>query len=304
MDRLTSMDVFASIVANGSFAGAARQAQVSPTVVSKHVQALENWLGVKLLNRSTRRVALTEAGEAFYERCKRILSDVEDAAGMAGELQTTLRGRLRVSAPGLFGVELVTPAAVVFMAEHPDVSIRLDINDRYVDVLGEGYDLAVIVGQLPDSSLTARRLAPIRFATCAAPSYLARRGIPEHPSELAHHDCLQYTGFLWSQNEWRFVAPSGDPVSIQISPRFASATLALRTAVIQGAGIFQCPTYAVGDDLAAGRLVDVMPDYRGAPAELYAVFAPGKPVSPRIRLFVDCLAKAFGRIQQGDRDGG
>ncbi|MGA2998214.1 LysR substrate-binding domain-containing protein [Bradyrhizobium sp.] len=301
MDRLTSMDVFASIVANGSFAGAARQAQVSPTVVSKHVQALENWLGVKLLNRSTRRVALTEAGEAFYERCKRILSDVEDAAGMAGELQTTLRGRLRVSAPGLFGVELVTPAAVVFMAEHPDVSIRLDINDRYVDVLGEGYDLAVIVGQLPDSSLTARRLAPIRFATCAAPSYLARRGIPEHPSELAHHDCLQYTGFLWSQNEWRFVAPSGDPVSIQISPRFASATLALRTAVIQGAGIFQCPTYAVGDDLAAGRLVPILTEYSIPELSAYAVHAQGRHRSAKLGSFIDLLASRFGPNPPWDR---
>jgi DNA-binding transcriptional LysR family regulator len=181
MDRLTSMDVFASIVANGSFAGAARQAQVSPTVVSKHVQALENWLGVKLLNRSTRRVALTEAGEAFYERCKRILSDVEDAAGMAGELQTTLRGRLRISAPGLFGVELVTPAAVAFMAEHPDVSIRLDINDRYVDILGEGYRDNAADDRVADSYWTAKQAADalvVEFDDGAAAGLNSRKIMP------------------------------------------------------------------------------------------------------------------------------
>jgi DNA-binding transcriptional LysR family regulator len=301
MDRLTSMEVFARIVSSGSFAGAARQAQLSPTVVSKHVQALERWLGVKLLNRSTRRVALTEAGEAFYERCMRILADVGDAAGLAGELQTTLRGRLRISAPGLFAVEQVTPAVVAFMVEHPDVSIRLDINDRYVDVLGEGYDLAVIVGHLPDSSLTARRLAPIRFVTCAAPAYLARHGLPQHPSELERHDCLQYTGFLWSQNEWRFVASDGEPVNTHISPRFASATLALRAAVLQGAGVLQCPTYAVGDDLAAGRLVPVLTGFSIPELSVYAVHAQGRHRSAKLRSFIDLLAARFGPNPPWDR---
>jgi DNA-binding transcriptional LysR family regulator len=301
MDRLTSMEVFARIVTSGSFAGAARQAQLSPTVVSKHVQSLERWLGAKLLNRSTRRVALTEAGEAFYERCMRILADVGDAAGLAGELQTTLRGRLRISAPGLFGVEQVTPAIVAFMAEHPKVSIRLDFNDRYVDLLGEGYDLAVIVGHLPDSSLTARRLAPIRFVTCAAPAYLARRGIPQHPSDIQSHECLQYTGFLWSQNEWRFVAPNGEPVNIHISPRFASATLALRAAVLRGAGILQCPTYAVGDDLAAGRLVPVLTDFSIPELSAYAVHAQGRHRSAKLRSFIDLLVANFGPNPPWDR---
>jgi DNA-binding transcriptional LysR family regulator len=301
MDRLTSMEVFAGIVTTGSFAGAARQAQLSPTVVSKHVQALESWLGVKLLNRSTRRVALTEAGEAFYERCTRILSDVGDAAGAAGELQTTLRGRMRISAPGMFGIEQVTPAVVAFMAEHPDVSVRLDINDRYVDVLGEGYDLALIVGHLPDSSLTARRLAPIRFVTCAAPSYLARRGTPQHPAELEHHDCLQYTGFLWSQNEWRFVTSDGEPVNTHIVPRFASATMALRSAVVQGAGVLQCPTYAVGDELAAGRLVPVLTDFSIPELSAYAVHAQGRHRSAKLSSFIDLLAARFGPTPSWDR---
>jgi len=301
MDRLTSMDVFAKIVASGSFAGAARQAQLSPTVVSKHVQALESWLGVRLLNRSTRRVALTEVGEAFYERCTRILAEVDDATGVAGELQTTLRGRLRVSAPGLFGVEQVTPAIVAFMAEHPDVSVRLDLNDRYVDVLGEGYDLAVIVGHLPDSTLIARRLAPIRFVTCAAPSYLERRGAPLHPSELRHHDCLQYTGFLWTQNEWRFVDASGDSVSTQLAPRFASATSALRVAVLEGAGVLQCPTYAVGDALAAARLVPILTEFPIPELNAYAVHAQGRHHSAKLRGFIDLLVARFGPNPPWDR---
>ncbi|AMN39277.1 LysR family transcriptional regulator [Rhodoplanes sp. Z2-YC6860] len=301
MDRLTSMHVFAKIVASGSFAAAARQAQLSPTVVSKHVQALESWLGARLLNRSTRRVALTEAGEAFYERCTRILSEVEDATGAASALQTTLRGRLRVSAPGLFGVEQVTPAAVSFMAKHPDVSVRLDLNDRYVDVLGEGYDLAVIVSHLPDSSLIARRLAPIRFVTCAAPSYLERRGTPQHPSELRFHDCLQYNGFLWPRNEWRFVAANGDPVTTQLSPRFASATLALRIAVLQGAGVLLCPTYAVGADLAAGRLVPILTEFSIPELTAYAVHAQGRHRSAKLGSFIDLLVARFGPNPPWDR---
>jgi DNA-binding transcriptional LysR family regulator len=301
MDRLTGMDVFSKIVANGSFAGAARQTHLSATVVSKHVQALESWLGVRLLNRSTRRVALTEAGEAFYARCTRILSEIDEATGVAGELQTTLSGRLRISAPGSFGIQQITPAVVDFMAQNPEISVRLDLNDRYVDVLGEGYDLAIIVGHLPDSTLMARRLAPVRFVTCAAPSYLQRRGIPHHPSDLRKHDCLQYTGFLWTQNEWRFMASDGDPVATQVFPRFASATTALRTAVLQGAGILQCPTYAVGDDLEAGRLVPILIEFKAPELIAYAVHAQGRHLTAKLRSFIELLCARFGPNPPWDR---
>lgn len=301
MDRLTSMDVFLKIVASGSFAGAARRAHLSPTVVSKHVQALEGWLGVRLLNRSTRRVTLTEAGEAFHERCTRILSEIDEATGAAGKLQTTLSGRLRVSAPSSFGMQQVTSVVVDFMAQNPDISIRLDLNDRYVDVLGEGYDVAIIVGNLPDSTLTARRLAPVRFVTCAAPSYLERRGIPQHPSDLRTHDCLQYTGFLWTLNEWRFVTAGGDPVTTQLAPRFASVTGALRVAAVQGAGILQCPTYAVGEDLAAGRLAPVLTDYAIPELSVYAVHAQGRDPSAKLRSFVDLLLARCGPHPPWDR---
>jgi DNA-binding transcriptional LysR family regulator len=301
MDRLTSMNVFLKIVVSGSFAGAARRAHLSPTVVSKHVQALESWLGVRLLNRSTRRVTLTEAGESFHERCARILSEIDEATGAAGKLQTTLSGRLRISAPSSFGIQQVTPAVVDFMAQNSNVSIRLDLNDRYVDVLGEGYDVAIIVGNLPDSTLTARRLAPVRFVTCAAPSYLERRGTPLHPSDLRNHDCLQYTGFLWTLNEWRFVAASGDPVVTQLAPRFASVTSALQVAVVQGAGILQCPTYSVGEDLAAGRLVPVLTDYSIPELSAYAVHAQGRRPSAKLRSFIDLLYARCGPRPPWDR---
>jgi DNA-binding transcriptional LysR family regulator len=301
MDRLTSMDVFAKVVAGGSFSGAARQARLSPAVVSKHIQALENWLGVRLLNRSTRRVALTEAGEAFHARCTRILAEISDATGAAGELQTTPRGRLRVSAPGFFGVQQITPAIVEYMAGNPGVTVVLDLNDRYVDILGEGYDLAIIVGHLPDSTLTARRLAPIRFVTCASKDYLARRGVPQHPKDLSHHQCLQYTGFHWSTDEWRFVAPDGAPIAVQVPAQFASATAALRAAALQGAGVLQCPTYTVGDDLDAGRLVPILTQYLVPEFSAYAVHAQGQHVPAKLRGFIDLLAARFGPNPSWDR---
>jgi DNA-binding transcriptional LysR family regulator len=301
MDRLTSMDVFAKVVAGGSFSGAARQARLSPAVVSKHIQALENWLGVRLLNRSTRRVALTEAGEAFHARCMRILAEINDATGAAGELQTTARGRLRVSAPGLFGIQQVTPAIVDYMAGNPEVTVALDLNDRYVDILGEGYDLAVIVGHLPDSTLTARRLAPVRFVTCASPDYLARCGVPQHPEDLRRHACLQYTGFLWTMHEWRFVAPDGVPIVVQVPVQFASATAALRVAVLQGAGVLQCPTYAVGEDLEAGRLVPILTEYLIPEFSAYAVHAQGQHVPAKLRGFIDLLAARLGPNPSWDR---
>jgi DNA-binding transcriptional LysR family regulator len=301
MDRLTSMDMFAKVVAGGSFSGAARQARVSPAVVSKHIQSLENWVGVRLLNRSTRRVALTEAGEAFHARCTRILAEINDATGAAGELQTTARGKLRVSAPGFFGAQQVTPAIVDYMAANPDVTVVLDLNDRYVDILGEGYDLAIIVGRLPDSTLTARRLAPVRFVTCASTQYLARRGVPQHPEDLCHHECLQYTGFHWTMGEWRFLAPDGAPIAIQVPAQFASATAALRTAALQGAGVMQCPTYVVGEDINAGRLVPILTEYLVPEFSAYAVHAQGQYVPAKLRGFIDLLATRFGPNPSWDR---
>jgi len=294
MDRLTSMTVFAKIVEKGSFVAAARQARLSPTAVSKHVQALESWLGVRLLNRSTRRIALTEAGEAFYTRCTRILAEIDEASGQAGVLQTTLRGRLRVSAPGSFGIQHVTPAIVDFMATQPAIAIQLDLNDRYVDVLGEGYDLAIIVGHLPDSALTARRLAPVRLVTCAARSYLKRRGTPRRPEELRHHDCLQYTGFLWAANEWHFRGPDGADIAAAVSVRFASSTEALRAAGLRGAGILQCPLYAVNADIKARRLVPLLTNYSVPEFNVYAVHAQSRHPSAKLRAFIDFLARRFG----------
>jgi DNA-binding transcriptional LysR family regulator len=300
MDRLTSMDVFAKVVAGGSFSGAARQARLSPAVVSKHIQALESWLGVRLLNGSTRRIALTEAGEAFHARCTRILAEINDATGAAGELQKTARGKLRVISPGFFGARQVTPAIVDYMAGNPDVTVVLDLNDRYVDVLGEGYDLAIIVGHLPDSTLTARRLTPVRFVTCASPDYLARRGVPEHPEELRHHDCLQYTGL----GEWRFVAPDGAPIAIQVPAQFASATSALRTAALLGAGVMQCPTYVVGEDLEAGRLVPILTEYLVPEFSAYAVHAQGQYVPAKLRGLLIFLRPGSDRTRPGIAGGG
>jgi len=294
MDRLTSIDVFAKVVANRSFAGAARQANLSSTAVSRHVQGLEDWLGARLLNRSTRRLSLTESGEEFYARCTRILSEIDDARGAAGALQAGLRGRLRISAPGALAIQLVTPAIVEFMTTNPNVSVQLDLNDRHVDVLGEGYDLAIIVGDTPDSALTSRRLAAVRFVTCASPDYLQRKGIPRSPADLRNHDCLQYSGFLWPQKEWRFTARNGDTIVVDISARFVSATAALLKAVLQGAGVLQCPSYAVADELKLGSLVPILTEYQVPELSVYALHAQGQQVSTKLRSFIDLLAARFG----------
>jgi DNA-binding transcriptional LysR family regulator len=294
MDRLTSIEVFAKVVANRSFAGAARQANLSSTAVSRHVQELESWLGARLLNRSTRTLSLTESGEAFHARCTRILSEIDDAKDFAGALQTNLRGRLRVSAPGALGIQHVTPAIVDFMASNPHVSVHLDLNDRHVDVLGEGYDLALIVGDSPDAALTARRLASVHFVTCAAPDYLRRRGAPRTPDDLRNHDCLQYSGFLWPQKAWRFTARNGDAVVVELSPRFVSATAALLKAVLKGAGVLQCPSYAIADELKSGSLVPVLTEYRVPELAVFALHAQGRQVSTKLRNFIDLLASRFG----------
>jgi DNA-binding transcriptional LysR family regulator len=301
VDRMASMAAFTKVVGAGSFSAAAREMQVSQALVTKQIQELENWLGARLLNRTTRRLSLTEVGTAFYERAARILEAVEEAKGAAGALQTVPRGRLRINAPISFGVLHLAPAVTEFLQRFPDVSVELLMNDRLVDLLEGEFDVGVRIGRLRDSSLIARKIAPIRLAVCAAPDYLARRGVPRAPEDLAKHDCLEYTYFE-SRGEWRLLNPEGDEIVVPVSGRYlANNADVLRITAIAGGGVILCPTFIVGEDLRSGRLVRLLPDYPPPEQALHALYPPGRHLSAKVRSFVDFLVARFGGEPAWDR---
>jgi len=301
MDRMASMAAFTKVVGAGSFSAAAREMQVSQALVTKQIQELESWLGARLLNRTTRRLSLTEVGTAFYDRAARILEAVEEAKGAAGALQTVPRGRLRINAPVSFGLIQLAPAVTQFLERYPDVSIEMLVNDRVVDLLEGGFDVGVRIGRLRDSSLIARRIGPIRLAICAAPEYLARHGVPKTPDDLASHNCLEYTYFE-SRGEWRLLDSAGTEIAVPVSGRYlANNADVLRSTAIAGGGIILVPTFLVGEDLRSGRLVRLLPNYPPPEQALHALYPPGRHLSAKVRTFVDFLVARFGGEPAWDR---
>ena len=301
MDRMAGMAVFTKVVSSGSFSAAARELEISQASVTKQIKELESWLGARLLNRTTRRLSLTEIGTGFYERSMRILEAVEEARSAAGALQTEPRGRLRINAPVSFGLLHLAPAVTEFLALHPDVSVEMLVNDRVVDLLEGEFDVGVRIGRLRDSSLIARRIAPIRLAICAAPDYVARHGLPRTPDDLASHNCLEYTYFE-SRGEWRLSDGAGIEIAIPISGRYlANNGDVLRSTAIAGGGIILLPTFLVGEDLRAGRLVRLLPNYPPPEQALYALYPPGRHLSAKVRSFVDFLIARFSGEPAWDR---
>jgi DNA-binding transcriptional LysR family regulator len=290
MDRFAGMCVFVKVVEGSSFAAAARQLRMSPAMVSKHIQVIEERLGVRLLSRTTRRVSPTEVGQSYYERCLRILSEFTEAERAAADSNTTPRGLLKISAPFTFGVAHVVPAIAIYLAEHPDVSIEVSLGDRFVDLLDEGFDLAIRVGQLPDSSLIARRLVGTQTLVCASPVYLQQHGAPHSPQDLTRHNCLVYASSA-SRGEWRFLDRHGATEVVQVSGRFAADNSdALRILALEGEGIVRVPIYIVDADLAAGRLVRLLTDYEATATPVSAVYPHSRFLSAKVRSFVDFLA--------------
>lgn len=301
MDRLTALEVFVKVVESQSFAAAARELGLSPAMASKHIQALEERLGARLLNRTTRRLSLTEVGRGYYERSRQVLADLEDADRAASDLHRAPRGRLKVNAPFSFGIRQVGPAVAAYLATYPEVTIDLDLNDRYIDLLAEGVDLALRVGRLTDSSLIARRLAPIRLVAVAAPAYLERHGAPRTPQDLAAHNCLLYT-YAATADEWRFVGPGGSDTVVRISGRLlANNGDVLLAAAVAGLGVALAPTFIAGEHVQAGRLATLLPGYATPEVALYAVYPPGRHLSAKLRSFVDFLAARFGDEPEWDR---
>ncbi|MBF0307326.1 MAG: LysR family transcriptional regulator [Alphaproteobacteria bacterium] len=293
MDRLTSMEVFARVVEAHGFSAAARELGVSKSAVSKIVAQTEERLGARLLNRTTRRLSPTAAGTAFYERCLRVMAEAEEAELAVTSLQAEPRGVLKLNAPMSFGILHLAPALPDFMVRFPDVTVDLTLNDRMVDLVDEGFDLAVRIARLTDSSLVARRLAPSRRVWCASPEYFARHGTPARPADLAGHDCLIYT-YTTSGDEWRWRGPAGEgSVRLKGSLR-ANNGQVLHAALLAGRGIAPMPTFMVGPDLRAGRLQAVLTEYEEEGASVYAVWPSARLVSTKVRVFVDFLATRFG----------
>ena len=293
MDKLTSIRAFTRVVQHGNFAAAARELRLSRSAVSKYVIELEQELGVQLLARTTRSVTPTENGQAYYERCIAILADLEEADRAVASLQSEPRGLLRVNAPMSFGTLHLGRAIADFMEKYPELQIQLVLSDQQIDPVQEGFDVTLRIADLPSSSLIARKIAPAARVVCAAPSYLARRGLPKHPSELRDHDCLTY-GYLATGNQWKLTGPDGDHW-IQIPWTLCSNNgEVLRDAVVKGRGIALLPTFIVGADLQEGGLRSILTDYRAPEISVYAIYPQTRHLSVKVRVFIDFLIERFG----------
>lgn len=295
MDRLTSMATFVKTVELGSFTAAADVLGMSPQMASKHILSLEARLNTALLRRTTRTQSLTDFGRLYYERCKLVLAEVDAADSLATQARVTPIGRLRVTAPVSFGADTLTPMVADYLRKFPEVEIDLILNDRFVDLVDEGYDVGFRIGPLPPSSLIARPLRSFKLVACASPIYLEQRGHPLEPDDLAKHDCLQYA--FWStpvEDEWRFER-DGRTYHPSVGGQFRSNDAnALLTAALQGFGIAYLAEYLVGDALSDGRLVRVLPDYstHARPMHLLTV-AESRP-TPKLQTFVNAALRSFG----------
>ncbi len=295
MDRLQALEVFVRVAESQSFSEAARRLRASKSAVSRAIGALEAELGARLFNRTTRSLNLTEAGRAYFERVSRILADLEEADHALSHLQAKPRGRLQVSAPMSFGFLHLAPALPDFLGRFPEVDIDLSLGDRFVDLVDEGFDLALRIGALPNSSLMARRLAPIRRSLCASPDYFKRRGIPQTPDDLKSHECLRNSNVAQPQ-EWRFVDTGGGPLSVAVSGRVsANNGDALRVLALAGVGVASLPTFIIGADLKMGALVAALDEFLPQDLALNAVYPHARHLSPKVRAFVDFMVERFGK---------
>ena len=293
MDKLDAMNAFAKVVASGSYAGAARRLGLTRSAVSKAVMELEQILGARLLDRTTRRVTPTEAGLAYYERCVSILADVEETEIQISRLHDEPRGVLKINAPMSFGTMYLGQAVAEFMARYPELRIELMLSDRFIDPLEEGVDVTVRIGALADSSLIARRLAPARLALVASADYLAANGTPLAPQDLVKHRCLTY-GHMAAVHRWH-LRQGVEIISVQIASALCSNNgEALRTSALAGNGVANLPTFFVGPDIASGTLVQVLPDIPPPELGIFAIYAPNRYLAAKTRVFIDFLSSRFG----------
>ncbi len=293
MDRLTEMEAFATVVDQGGFTDAARKMGISKSAVSKHVSSLETRLGARLLNRTTRRVSPTEIGLAYYDRARRVLNDAGEADALVSSMQSAPSGLLRISVATDFGVNHMSPILGDFLADFPDITVNMVLNNRYVELISEGFDLAIRIGEMEDSSLRARKLTETTKRLIAAPSYFEQYGRPEKIDDLNDHKLLHYSNQS-AGNVWKLTAPSGEKRQVRTQGWLTvNDGQSLLNACVSGLGIAYLPSFLYADALREGLVQEAMP---GLPTEeqgIYAVYPPGRYTQPKVRTFIDFLVEAF-----------
>ncbi|MDH5324898.1 MAG: LysR family transcriptional regulator [Gammaproteobacteria bacterium] len=293
MDRLENMNTFVRVVETGSISGAAERLGVTKSAVSRRLKELEEHLGVELFHRTTRRMNLTETGRMFYHQSIRILEDVLEAEIATSQAHGTLKGSLKVALPSTFGLMHIGPAIKEFLLDHPQIEFELDFNDREVDLMQEGFDLAIRIAGLPDSSLIARRLASIQIVMCASPAYLERMGSPQTPNELVDHQCLVYS-LLHDFEHWHLTDSNGTVINVKIHPYLKASTGEfLRDAAVDGLGIVIVPTFIAYKEIERGTLVPLLRDYTPPQLDAFAIYPQTRYLSKRVRTFIDFLVKRF-----------
>ena len=295
---ITDLEIFARVAAAGNMSAAGREMGLSPAVVSKRLSHMEERLGARLFQRTTRQLKLTETGEGFYGRVVRILREIEEAEAYVSEVSESVGGTLRITAPIGFARRHIGPFLPSFMRQYPDLSVEIALRDEIVDIVGESFDVAIRIAELDDSSLVARKLAPCRRVICATPDYISRYGEPQTLADIANHNCLS----LGYQHNWRLTGPKG-PVTAKVSPKLRSTSEdVLHEAHLSGMGIALRSTWAVSEELKSGRLRVVLPEYREASGvAIYAVYPCRQFVPAKLKLFIDFLAQQYSPTPYWDR---
>jgi DNA-binding transcriptional LysR family regulator len=300
MDRFENMSTFIRVVEAGSISGAADRLGVAKSAVSRRLKALEEHLGVELFHRTTRKMNLTDTGRAYYHQSVRILEDVLEAEHATSQAHGTLKGSLKIALPSTFGLMHIGSAINEFLQAHPQIEFDLDFNDREVDLIQEGFDLAIRIAKLPDSSLIARRLAPIKFVMCASPAYLEQMGIPQSPDELREHQCLVYS-LLRDFEYWHLIDSNGKEIKTKIRPYLKASTGDyLKDAALEGQGIILVPSFITYKEIERGTLISILKDYKSPQVDAYAIYPQTRHLSQRVRAFVDFLVKRFEGIPYWD----
>ena len=285
------MRLYVRIVETGSFSAVARELGTIQPTVSKQLTALEEHLGVRLLNRTTRQLSPTEAGRKYYDRCRHILDEVTDLESSLADLQNRTTGLLRVNAPVAFGQLYMLPVVFRFRRKYPGLAVDLTLNDRFVDLVQEGVDVAIRFGDLADSQVVARRVGAVTRVCVASPEYLHSRGTPRSPADLSAHNCITYN-YLFS-NEWQFEGPQG-PLSVRVKGDFrANSAITIRAAALEAIGIAHMPGVFVQDDIDKGMLTQVLADYGPPPVEIHTVYPSARFLSSKVRLFLDFVHDQF-----------
>ena len=300
MNKFEDIQAFVAVVEAGSFTAAAERLAADKSAISRRVTALENRLGTELLRRTTRALTITDTGNSFYQHAARILADLDEAEAAVAQQHGELQGRLRVALPLSFGVHHLRCPIADFNKAHPGVQMDLDLSDRFVDLLQEGFDVAIRIGNLKDSTLVARRLFESRLVVCASPDYIAEHGAPEKPDDLAAHKCVVYSGTS-DPTHWTFIHANGEDQHVRVNPvMFANSGDVLLEAVADGLGIALQPTFLACAFIQSGRVVPILTDYHCPISTGYAVYPPTRHLSHRVRAFIDFLAEHFSGVPSWD----